>query len=149
MVVKVELDAVKSHDLMILVAIVIQAIHLLIYHLHNLVFVQAVKIRGVAPNNAHLVVREIFIAHDSFEPRDVVPAIIVAGTAAMQLLLFLMQALMPLKVDLARVLTLIFVSRFQLLEKVFVLQFARVVCTTFFGFWTVEGTAKCDQIFII
>ena len=37
------------------------------YHLHNLILVEAVEIRGMATHDAHLTVREVFIADYIFQ----------------------------------------------------------------------------------
>ena len=56
LVIQLELDPIKSHHLLAIVTVVIESVNFLVDHLHNLILVQAVEIRGMATHDAHLTV---------------------------------------------------------------------------------------------
>ena len=56
LVVQLELDPIKSNHLLTIVAVVVKPVHFLVDHLHDLILVQAVEVRGMATHDAHLTV---------------------------------------------------------------------------------------------
>ena len=42
--------------MLILITIVVEAVHLLVYHLHDLVLVEAVEVCGVPTDDTHLII---------------------------------------------------------------------------------------------
>ena len=63
LVVQLELDPIKSDHLLTIVAVVVKPVHFLVDHLHDLILVQAVEVRGMAAHDAHLSIREVFVAN--------------------------------------------------------------------------------------
>jgi len=80
LVFKLELYAIEADHLLIIVAVVIEAVHLLVDHLHNLIFVETVEVRGVPPNDPHLAIGEVLVANDILQARDIVTATATALT---------------------------------------------------------------------